>query len=1192
MSSQKESSSKQAWRDNRTRILALAESHTVKDVEKIMWDEHRFKANQNQYEYHLRIWGFQKNVDTKQWRIILEAYDGLVVQHGEVQVLVRGEALSSTALQKRRRMYASQQGGSSTNAMSIPQIVSFQARGSDGQWTPVAEGGPSQEAGAHAGLAPQPEHISPRTSLAVYRLAASDDNLGPSQQPSEVPLSQAPGEDAITATDQPHTIYANDSSPAELAQPSQTQHVSPSASGSAALELFEPPGTRASSPRTPWLRRERPRILVRREHERLRSPCPQSAHEFLARLLEGVFSSIENGLRRSQIFQMFNLEGVSPTGLHRGCLTFAPDALLQPLQTLLPETRLGYINGDYSLNVRLFRRLVFALANADICLDSADDEQIIHVIGRSTGGATLFSQLLANTRGGYGLAIAESLLKSAIRAKNADAVRMITGTSAVDITKIRFEGGSDALHEAISSSAPSLLIAVLSSGYSEDATSRTHISYADWGKFPISEETVSVIMRLMPKSDSIRSFEVTKLFKDNPQLAYRVIMRMPPDGAVQWVCSATPGRYNEPPLNPLFHGLGEAQVADLVSHLMKGYSTQTTRGRYQDVISVKSINTSAKRGHTKVLQLLLPWAPLCVLLGASIRCGNRDLATFILSRQSEMEELLPGSSSCGPWCGYCDHPLARAILSRNDELIRLIEEARPSRAPHSPKHVLEVLRAAAAVGHDEYFLKLAHQEPRPSTEDLHNMLVKAIEGGHGNMNICLRLLQLGAATYKFQVKDRDKPTALSAAVRSRNRQMVEAILEHGCHTSQFTNLQNYDPTIWKSLIEWGDFDLIIKLKSAFPPLMVGTMALGITEKSLAQQGGPPDIIGEEAMQFLAENGLMDTFRLRIALETAIKLKKEKLARLAIELGADPVRRTVLEVATCRFPQFLPVLLEQVPRAVLENRAKFEVGYAQSAIQEAISQGPLGLPALKCLFDSGIASIHNKQDMSNNFGYAIANSKEAGKVDLTAVLFFLDLGYSPESIVHPGHSSEPITALALAIRKRNVALVELLVDRGATVNTALNSITLFTPLQEAAAAGSLDIVKLLLSKGADVNAAPAACAGGTALQMAAISGNCSVISELLEAGADIYMQPSQFEGRWPLEGAAEHGRISAIEFLWKWRRGCFDPKYCERAMELAEREGHMGCRQLIQELRGETMRDEAENWMAQGSAGFGPEDFSP
>ncbi|KAL8336455.1 hypothetical protein RB601_000323 [Gaeumannomyces tritici] len=1171
MSSQKESSSKQAWRNNRTRILALAESHTVKDVEKIMWDEHRFKANQNQYEYHLRIWGFQKNVDTKQWRKILEVYDDLVVQHGEVRVLVRGEALSSTALQKRRRMYASQQRGSSTNAaapVSIPQIVSFQARGSDGQWTSVAESGPSQEAGAHAGLAPQPGPIPPRTSLAVYRLAASDDNLDPSQQPSEIPLSQAPGEDAVTTTDQSHTIYANDGSLVELGQLSHTPHAGPSTSASAALELLESPGTCASSPRTPWLRRERRNIIVRREHERLRSPCPQSAHEFLATLLEGVFSSIENGLRRSQIFQTFNLGGVSPTGLHRGCLTFAPDALLQPLQTLLPETRLGYIDGDYSLNVRLFRRLVFALANADIGPNSADEEQIVHAIGRSAGGAALFSQLLANTRGGYGLAIAESLLKSAIRAKNADAVRMITTMSAVDITKIRFEGGYNALQLAIFSSDPALLIAVLSSGYDYDAISRTHIPY--WGKFSNSEEMASVIMRLMPKSSSMWSREMAQLFRNNPHLAYRVIMRMSPDRAVQWVRSATPDRYNDPPLNPFFLDLGEAQVADLVSHLMQGYSTQTTRGRYQDVIPVRSIYISAKRGHTKVLQRLLPWAPLCLLLGASIRSGDRGLAASILSQQSEMEDLSPGSNGCGPWC----------------------EEARPSRTLRNPKHVLEVLHAAAAVGHEKYFRKLIHREPPPSTEDLYRMLMKAIEGGHGNMNICLRLLELGAATHGLTVMDRDKPGALSAALRSQNRQMVDAILEHGCHIGQFTSLQS-DAALWKSLIERGDFDLIIKLKSAFPPLMLDPSVFAASAGPLPfWQGGPPDMSGEEVVQFLADNGLVDKHWLRIALKTAIRHKKEKFAHLAIALGADPVDDSVLATATHWFPQFLPELLEQVPKAVLEYRAKFQKWCAQPAINEAIYQGPPGLPALKCLLDSGIASIHNKQDISNYFGHAITKSKEAGKVDLTTVLFFLDLGCSPDSSVYMTHSSEPITALALAIRERNVALVELLVDRGATVNTALNTVILFTPLQEAAAAGSLDIVKLLLSKGADVNAAPASRAGGTALQMAAISGNCSVISELLEAGADIYMQPSRFEGRWPLEGAAEHGRISAIEFLWKWRRGCFDPRYCERAMELAEREGHMGCRQLIQELRGETMRDEAENWMAQESAGFGPEDFSP
>ncbi|KAL8368948.1 hypothetical protein RB599_004393 [Gaeumannomyces hyphopodioides] len=662
MSSQKASSSKQAWRDHKMTILALAENHTMRDVEKIMWDEHRFKANQNQYEYHLRIWGFQKNIDTKQWRRVFEVYDALVELHGEVQVLVRGEALSSAALQKRRHMYASQQRGASTNA--VPQIVSFQARKSDGQWTFVAESEPCQEAGAYAALTPQPGHTPPRATLVECCQTGSDDSLGPGQQPKEVPLSKAPGEGAITATNQSHTITsANDDSPAELAQPSQTPHAGPLTPSDAALGLLGAPSACVSSPGALRLGHESPKALARRE--RLHSPCPQSAHEFLATLLEGVFSPIENGLRGNQIFQAF-LRGASPTGLHQSRLTFAPDALLQPLQTLLPDARLGYIDGDCSLNVLLFRRLLFSLANANTGLESAYGEEIIRVLGGSTGGAALFSHILANARGWYGLAIAESLLKAAICAQNADAVRRITRTSTVDITKIRFEGGSNALEKAVSLRNSSLLMTVLSSGeFDRQFISEQDVCCIQWERFPYPEKIVSLVRETnITKSDLyFRHF-----CRFHPHLAYQVIVGMLPAKIVRL-------KEIDIALTELFLEVGEIQLVELLSHILKGHSTKTKINQLHGVISFALLKISAGRGHTKVFQLLLPWVSLDVLLSASIRSGNRDLVVFLLSQQSGMDEPSQDFENDGPW-GHCDHPLAEAIRSRDGELIRLIEEAR------------------------------------------------------------------------------------------------------------------------------------------------------------------------------------------------------------------------------------------------------------------------------------------------------------------------------------------------------------------------------------------------------------------------------------------------------------------------------------------------------------------------------------
>ena len=90
-------------------------------------------------------------------------------------------------------------------------------------------------------------------------------------------------------------------------------------------------------------------------------------------------------------------------------------------------------------------------------------------------------------------------------------------------------------------------------------------------------------------------------------------------------------------------------------------------------------------------------------------------------------------------------------------------------------------------------------------------------------------------------------------------------------------------------------------------------------------------------------------------------------------------------------------------------------------------------------------------------------------------------------------------------------------------------------------------------------------GATAFQLAAIRGNCIIAAKLLDCGADPQAPPANINGRWPLEGAAENGRIQMISFLWDMNKGCLDIEECRRAMELAEGNGYMACRDMIAEL---------------------------
>lgn len=205
-------------------------------------------------------------------------------------------------------------------------------------------------------------------------------------------------------------------------------------------------------------------------------------------------------------------------------------------------------------------------------------------------------------------------------------------------------------------------------------------------------------------------------------------------------------------------------------------------------------------------------------------------------------------------------------------------------------------------------------------------------------------------------------------------------------------------------------------------------------------------------------------------------------------------------------------------------------------------------------------------------------------DLQVVKLFLNAGYHPNSIVKyervfdttfpeelRGMASDisyrsNTTALLLSIELRRASLVTLLLDHGADVNLPATCRILRTPLQKACEVGSLEIVKILLDRGADPNGKPARCQGATALQLAAISGNCNIAAELLDRGADLYQRPLKAGGRWPLEGAAEYGRLEMIEFLWRVSSGRgFDKPICDFAIKVAERQGHLACRDLIEDL---------------------------
>ncbi|KAK2740702.1 Ankyrin repeat domain-containing protein 42 [Onygenales sp. PD_40] len=121
------------------------------------------------------------------------------------------------------------------------------------------------------------------------------------------------------------------------------------------------------------------------------------------------------------------------------------------------------------------------------------------------------------------------------------------------------------------------------------------------------------------------------------------------------------------------------------------------------------------------------------------------------------------------------------------------------------------------------------------------------------------------------------------------------------------------------------------------------------------------------------------------------------------------------------------------------------------------------------------------------------------VDPEMIKAVLDTGAFPVTEVRPGTAvGTSDTALHKAARQGNVAVMKVLIDAGAVVNTTNDEGMGMTPLHEAAVVAALAAVDLLLMAGAD----PAVDAyhGWTPLSAAAMGNSTDVVRQLVETGA--------------------------------------------------------------------------------------------
>jgi ankyrin repeat protein len=381
-------------------------------------------------------------------------------------------------------------------------------------------------------------------------------------------------------------------------------------------------------------------------------------------------------------------------------------------------------------------------------------------------------------------------------------------------------------------------------------------------------------------------------------------------------------------------------------------------------------------------------------------------------------------------------------------------------------------------------------------------------------------------------------TPLSAAVRNRNLELVDSLIQQGADP--------YDPLALEEAT--NDIRLLQVLLKALHGCNKTSDRKGLGSRVLDKAVQKQD---HEMVRAILNSPLRDIKSTNMALSQALLYDSShnfEIIRILLNLGADPNTFWLF------------------PYNPLGPRAK-------SALCVAIDQN--NLQKVQLLLEAG-AQVN--RDLAGDMHFSpmqLAVSKKNQDV----VRKLLDYGSNPNAVLlpqdtkTPDRSSQPRkngTPVQIATENRDTEMVRLLLQYKGDPNTVFGEMK-HTPLQMASRDGSKEMVELLLEQGADVNSPSAKKFGATALQFAAIKGLLGIAYLLLENGADVNAPPAEIGGRTALEGAAEHGRIDMVQLLLNAGANISQDQggqsQYENAARRATENSHRAIRRLLESYHG-------------------------
>lgn len=602
--------------------------------------------------------------------------------------------------------------------------------------------------------------------------------------------------------------------------------------------------------------------------------------------------------------------------------------------------------------------------------------------------------------------------------------------------------------------------------------------------------------------------------------------------------------------------LDDELATTVVVHIVQA-CYQTNYGKCSEVYSSilqESMKLAATRGYSRLVAFLVDHvADKGPALAGAVRSGKRDVIELLLEKGANPDA--PECIIDRLYDFFPTTPFAEAIRAKDDELICYFHGLGATSQISEEGRFEAAIYAASEAGKLTYVNELMQMAPGMEGKVLNSALRISIRKGYEE--VALTLLKAGAdVNWRWdRRKSRDDVSpVLREALRQKNKTLVLKIMECDADInilSMEAAAEWGDVSIIENLLSMGA-DINHFLDSG-----VGTaVTVAVRAKNrplvefLVENGARLDLPVDsgKCSSLMAAISNEDIDMMRYLLDLGADPSCSSAINEAVKKGGE-ILAIVLDAVRIKFPMSIKDLGAEALQSAIEKddvelvdillEAKFDV----NTIVENEEHGCISALGMAIEKTSGTnLDVVKKLILAGGDPNSIVSSMARWRQHtvwprLTAMLqailrkskplveLFTDEGADIKRAARLGLKRTP---LQQACEVGAMEIVDLFLEKGVDVNEAPAVRGGATSLQFCAIQGFCAIAKKLLERGADVHALPSEVNGRTALDGAAENGRLDMLMLLWNATADKRFSPEQCSHAMKL--AEENGHIACYDLL--------------------------------------------------------------